>query len=347
MDHLADAPIANVLILAGVIFLAVGLFGRVGGFIGSIFGNIEAGKNARVLAGVLGGFLILGGAWLHQLGEKATAKNSPTVAPPSIASTGPASPTPTVPAATVTPAAPAPSHSTHLPSPKPAPVAPAVEKNVPPTAPAVVVTPAAPAASHNTDLPSPKPAPITPAAETNNLPTTPASEFDDRLEGTWNNLTPRSDGIKKIEVSRSEQGLNAHPWYSCPSGACEVGSFPVKMTHGVPMYDYASPGRHRKTYLNLFGARILLVSVDISDPDRSFRHNWVFVKSTMPDKTLSFFARYFREVSPKALAHASNGSFFFSRGSSTEDASQTALRNCVKGGGPDCKIILVNDDPAP
>ena len=44
MDHLTDAPIANILILAGVIFLAVGLFGHIGGFIGSIFGNIEAGK---------------------------------------------------------------------------------------------------------------------------------------------------------------------------------------------------------------------------------------------------------------------------------------------------------------
>lgn len=60
MEHLADAPIANILILAGVIFLAVGLFGRVGGFIGSIFGNIEAGQNSRVIAGVMGAFLIVG-----------------------------------------------------------------------------------------------------------------------------------------------------------------------------------------------------------------------------------------------------------------------------------------------
>jgi len=76
MDHLADAPIANILILAGVIFVAVGLFGRVGGFIGSIFGNIEAGKNSRVLAGVLGVFLIVGGGWLHERGDQATAKGS-------------------------------------------------------------------------------------------------------------------------------------------------------------------------------------------------------------------------------------------------------------------------------
>ena len=61
MDHLADAPIANILIIAGVIFLSVGLFGRVGGFIGSIFGNIEAGKGSRILGGLLGALLILGG----------------------------------------------------------------------------------------------------------------------------------------------------------------------------------------------------------------------------------------------------------------------------------------------
>ena len=39
MEHLTDAPVANILILAGIMFVAVGLFGRIGGFIGSIFGT--------------------------------------------------------------------------------------------------------------------------------------------------------------------------------------------------------------------------------------------------------------------------------------------------------------------
>lgn len=69
MEHLTDAPVANILILAGILFVAVGLFGRIGGFIGSIFGNIEAGKNSRVLAGVLGVGLIVGGGWLHEHGH--------------------------------------------------------------------------------------------------------------------------------------------------------------------------------------------------------------------------------------------------------------------------------------
>ena len=80
MDQLTDAPVANILMLAGIIFLAVGLFGRIGGFIGSIFGNIEAGKNARVLAGVFGVVLIGGGAWLHEIGDQKTASPATTSA---------------------------------------------------------------------------------------------------------------------------------------------------------------------------------------------------------------------------------------------------------------------------
>jgi|HubBroStandDraft_6_1064221.scaffolds.fasta_scaffold497989_2 hypothetical protein len=75
MEHLTDAPVANILILAGIIFLAVGIFGRVGGFIGSIFGNIEAGKNSRVLAGTLGLLLIVGGGWMHEGNHKSPASN--------------------------------------------------------------------------------------------------------------------------------------------------------------------------------------------------------------------------------------------------------------------------------
>jgi len=81
MDHLTDAPVANILILAGILFLAVAIFGRVGGFIGKIFGNIEAAGNSRVLAGVLGALLTVGGGWLHQHGDKPPASNSAATVP--------------------------------------------------------------------------------------------------------------------------------------------------------------------------------------------------------------------------------------------------------------------------
>ena len=47
MDHLADAPIANILILAGVIFLAVGLFGRIGGFCRELFAALGCSDYQR------------------------------------------------------------------------------------------------------------------------------------------------------------------------------------------------------------------------------------------------------------------------------------------------------------
>lgn len=280
MDHLADAPIANILIIAGVIFLAVGLFGRVGGFIGSIFGNIEAGKNSRMLAGAFGVCLILGGGWLHERSDKAATK----------------------------------SYS--------------------------MATPAATPLT-TTDASSPV---VIPAAEIGNL--RPTSEFDDRLLGTWDNLTPRFHNQKRVEISRSEQGLSAHVWFSCPSGDCDKGSFPVKMSQGVPMYDYATPHRHAKTSLHLFSPQVLLVSVDISQPDRSWRNNWVFAKSTMPDKMRDNFTHYFDSANPKALAAAPSGPLAPAGGSSAEDAKKAALRNCEKDGVQGCKVILVNDDAA-
>lgn len=80
MEHLTDAPVANILILAGIIFVAVGLFGHIGGLVGSIFGSIEAGKNARILSGVLGAALIIGGGWMHQLPSPVPSP-SPTPGP--------------------------------------------------------------------------------------------------------------------------------------------------------------------------------------------------------------------------------------------------------------------------
>jgi hypothetical protein len=107
MDPLTDAPVANILILAGVVFVAVGIFGRMGGFSGSIFGNIEAGRNSRALAGVLGLLLIGGGAWLHERGDKPGTSNTAatgTTAPANGANSASAVPAAGAPA--LTPSAP-------------------------------------------------------------------------------------------------------------------------------------------------------------------------------------------------------------------------------------------------
>lgn len=112
------------------------------------------------------------------------------------------------------------------------------------------------------------------------------------------------------------------------------------------MYDYAGPRRHRKTSLHLFSPQVLLISVDISLPERSWRNNWVFAKSTMPDKMRDNFTHYFDSANPKALAAAPSGPLAPAAGSSAEDAKKAALRNCEKGGVQGCKVILVNDDAA-
>lgn len=65
MEHLTEVSPANFLILAGIVFLAVGVFGKVGGYLGSIFGRIEAGEKARVLSGVLGVALLITGVLMH------------------------------------------------------------------------------------------------------------------------------------------------------------------------------------------------------------------------------------------------------------------------------------------
>jgi hypothetical protein len=76
MQHLTDAPTANILALAGIVFLAVGIFGHVGGYLGNILGAIEAGRNARVLSGLLGTVLLVGGVVMHYQADQARADSS-------------------------------------------------------------------------------------------------------------------------------------------------------------------------------------------------------------------------------------------------------------------------------
>jgi hypothetical protein len=315
MDHLADAPVANILILAGIIFLAVGLFGRVGGFIGSIFGNIEAGKNSRVLAGVLGTFLIVGGGWLHEQGHKPAASN----------------PQPAAPSAST------PSASTAAPASSPSPASSALPAGTNPSA-------FKPDVAHR----SPKTTAL--AATRESLPTSPAPRVGaDRLLGTWTNLTPRSDSIKKLDVVRSGQRLNVHVWYSCPSGDCDVGFHSLDTTGSTPTYEYNDSNRHRVGSLNNYSPGVMLLTMDLFDPgmQNHVRRNWVFVKSTASDKVQDAFSRYLSKPGHKAFAMAPRGMWSYQFNAGSDDtATQSALKHCEERGAAGCRILLLNDDAA-
>jgi hypothetical protein len=324
MDHLTDAPVANILILAGIIFLAVGLFGRIGGFIGSIFGNIEAGKNSRVLAGVLGVLLILGGAWLHEGVHKPVAST----------------PSSTTPAQVASPAASTPSAGTAAPSATTA-VAPEVPHEAPPKArvaqspPAKTVKPVTPKDS-------------TIAAAGNNSPASvPPASGDDGLVGTWTNLIPAANSISRIEVTRDEIGLHAHIWDTCTAGECDMGTHRLRPSGTTATYGYTVGPRRRMGSLNLYAPKVTLLSVDILEPGTEHRwhYNWVLLKSTLSDNDRANFARYFNAPSQKAFAMAPGGHGNYHFGSaSTDDAKKIALKACVERGLPGCRIILVNND---
>jgi hypothetical protein len=318
MDHLADAPVANILILAGIIFLAVGIFGRIGGFIGSIFGNIEAGKNSRVLAGVLGAILIMAGGWLHEESHKSVASNP-----------SPAAPLPTTPSAATT--------------------SPSVTPAVPPDG-----TKDAPKAAVSTPPPSPKrAAPAVAsgapalAAELENLPrSSPTPVVDSRLVGMWSNLTPRSDSIKRIEIARDGQGLTAHLWYACPPSDCDQGSHRLHVSGDTSTYEHVDSNRRRLGHLTLKSPAILFLAVDISEPGTQHRwhNNWILVKSTA-EKMQGAFAKYLQAPTPKAFAVSHLGSWAYQFGGSSDEATSKALSHCEKFGKPGCRIILLNDDP--
>jgi hypothetical protein len=315
---------ANILILAGVIFLAVGLFGRVGGFIGSILGNIEAGKNSRVLAGVLGVLLIVGGGWLHEESHKSAASVPSPVAPASRSTPAPS----TSPAGTASP-------SVVAGGPHESPSGRAMDST-----------------------PSPRVAPSAPgvpvlAADRKNLPASPSpAASDDRLIGTWTDLTPdggRRSSIKRIEITRVGQGLAAHIWHFCPAGECDYGIHKLEISGTAPVYDFTLGDRRYVGSLNLYASGVVISSIDVFEPGTSNRwhHNRGFAKSTLSEKGQSAFIRYFDAPSPKASVMAPGGAWSFRFGkSSVEDAAQDALQRCQERGFPGCRVILLNNDAA-
>lgn len=319
MDHLADAPIANILILAGVIFLAVGLFGRIGGFIGSIFGNIEAGKNSRVLAGVLGSVLIVGGIWMHQQGDKSAASHA---TPAAIAPATDGASAPATTAATT-------------PSVKPAAADPAKGK---PTA----------ESTANKVHPSGDPA-VSPATGRENAPSSKLVPVGDRrLIRTWSNVIPATGNtVAKIEVVHSAQGLDAHIWNACDTGVCDYGVHHLAVSGNTSTYDFTKGNRRYVGTMIVYAPEILLLSVDSYEPGTSnhWHHTRVLSNPDLQGKTQVALSRYVDSPGPKAFAMTPGGSYSFKlKANTVEEAAKTVIQQCEDRAWRDCRVILLNDE---
>jgi hypothetical protein len=64
LSHLVDAPLANILILAGLVFLGIGIVGK-------ISGKIEPSTTGRIMSGLLGMALLIYGIYAHSSADKA------------------------------------------------------------------------------------------------------------------------------------------------------------------------------------------------------------------------------------------------------------------------------------
>lgn len=332
MDHLADAPIANILILAGVVFLAVGLFGRIGGFIGSIFGNIEAGKNSRVLAGVLGSALILGGAWMHQQSDKsASHAATPTESTPS--ETSKTTPPPEVNQDSKT-TPPVRRNDANVAKAK-------LTADASPRKTQPYVAPMIPSADHDV-------APTIPSANREKLPPSPEAVGDERLIGTWTDVIPPPEvGLARIQITRAGSGFDAHLWDKCSSGECDAGTHHLAISGNTSGFEYVYGNRHRAASMNVYAPNVLLVSIDGYEPGTSKRwhHNKVFANSNLSGQIQVAFSRYLDSPGPKAFAMTPSGRCSWHLKSNTaEEAAQMALQNCENHGWRDCRIILLNDE---
>lgn len=87
ITHLFDAPIANLLVVAGIAFLGVAV-------LGNIANKIAPGKVGRILAGLVGTVLIIGGILMHSTsdshpGAPGQSANPQTAAVPASRSVAP------------------------------------------------------------------------------------------------------------------------------------------------------------------------------------------------------------------------------------------------------------------
>lgn len=89
ITHLVDEPLANLIILAGLAFLGIGVVGKIGGYI-----DIDPDRTGRVLAGVVGLALIPWGVNVHIKSDAASTAARQSPEPQAIALTLPTPPQP-------------------------------------------------------------------------------------------------------------------------------------------------------------------------------------------------------------------------------------------------------------
>ena len=172
--------------------------------------------------------------------------------------------------------------------------------------------------------------------------------FDGRFVGTWTNLTPRLDSINRIELARVGQSLDAHLWYTCPSGDCDVGTYAVTGSGATPVFEYNRNGARRLGTLRLHSPNVLLLAMDTSTATgHHLHHNWVMVNSTLSENMRDAFRYYFGASEHKAFAMSSGGVGwgYKYRAGSVDRAVQAAMEVCQKYGSRGCRVLLVDDDP--
>jgi hypothetical protein len=70
LQHALDAPLPNILILAGLMFLGIGVVGK-------ISGKIEPGTWGRIMSGTLGAGLFMGGLQAHSIHDAEQSLREP------------------------------------------------------------------------------------------------------------------------------------------------------------------------------------------------------------------------------------------------------------------------------
>lgn len=78
IGHLTDAPIPNLLVLAGLVFVAIAV-------LGNITAKINPSKNGRIASGVVGAALIAGGLMFHAASDTTRAPATPPVGTAAVA----------------------------------------------------------------------------------------------------------------------------------------------------------------------------------------------------------------------------------------------------------------------
>ena len=141
-------------------------------------------------------------------------------------------------------------------------------------------------------------------------PPTLSAVGDDRLIGTWTDLYTKEGNVKRLEIMRVGQGLDAQIWGIRNGSEWDLGIHKLTMQANRPSYSYDNGSQRRVGSLDLYAPGVLLLSVDALEPGTT-RHwgpvHHVLVKSTLSEKTMGAFTRYLNKPGQKAFALTPGG----------------------------------------